>query len=73
MSLRVEPKYLHDIAIEMAWREDMRRETEGIKLRSLLTAIFRYGLSKWWRGYWQGHNRNGELLWPISRETLSLI
>jgi hypothetical protein len=73
VGLRVEPKYLKDIAVEMAWREDMRRETEGEKLRCLLKASFRYGLSVWWRGYWQGHHRPDELLWPGRVATMPLI
>lgn len=63
VSHRIEPKYLADIAMEMAWREDVRRQTEGQKIDGLLKAAFAHGLSKWWRGYWQGHHRKGELLW----------
>jgi hypothetical protein len=66
VSHRVEPKYLADIAIEMAWREDMRRKTEGQKLDFFLKAAFSHGLSKWWRGYWQGFKRDGELLWSAT-------
>lgn len=73
VSLRVEPKYLHDIATEMAWREDMRRETEGEKLRCLLTGFFKHGLSMWWRGYWQKRYRKGELLWQGRKGTMALI
>lgn len=60
---RIEPKYMADIAIEMAWREDMRRSTEREKLGALFHAIFTNGLSQWWRCYWQGYHRNGEILW----------
>jgi transposase-like protein len=62
VSHRIEPKYMGDIAIEMAWREDVRRNTEEEKLTSLLKAAFR-GKSEWWRGYWQGVHRQGELQW----------
>lgn len=58
---RIEPKYLADIAVEMAWREDVRRKTEGEKLEILLKSVFRRGLSRWWRGYWQGYSRSGEI------------
>lgn len=58
---RIEPKYLADIAVEMAWREDVRRKTEREKLDALLSAVFARGLSRWWRGYWQGYSRDGEL------------
>lgn len=73
VGLRIEPKYLMDIAVEMAWREDMRRKTEGEKLRGMLGATFKHGLSEWWRGYWQGHHREGELLWPSRVATAQLI
>jgi hypothetical protein len=73
VSHRIEPKYLMDIAVEMAWREDMRRETQGVKLESILKGCFQHGLSKWWRGYWQGFHREGELLWINSTATLPLI
>ena len=64
---RVEPKYLADISAEMAWREDMRRNTEGQKLEILLKAMLSHGQSKWWRGYWQGFKRPGEILWCATR------
>lgn len=60
---RIEPKYMADIAIEMAWRDDVRRNTEGEKIKSLLKGIFAHGRSKWWRGYWQGFHRSSEILW----------
>jgi hypothetical protein len=39
VALRIEPKYMIDYAMEMAWREDMRRETEGQKNSTLLSSI----------------------------------
>jgi ISXO2-like transposase domain/Transposase zinc-ribbon domain len=54
------PKYLFDYAQEFAWREDVRRFTEGQKVADLFRRIFANGLSRWWRGYWQGHHRAGE-------------
>lgn len=54
------PKYLFDYAQEFAWREDVRRFTEGEKVADLFRRIFSNGLSRWWRGYWQGHHRSGE-------------
>lgn len=56
------PKYLFDYAQEFAWREDVRRMTEWEKLGDLFSRIFSNGLSRWWRGYWQGHHRAGEYL-----------
>lgn len=64
VSHRIEPKYMGDAAIEMAWREDVRRKSEGEKLKLLLKATFR-GNSEWWRGYWQGLHRQGELSWAV--------
>lgn len=63
VSHRIEPKYLADIAIEMAWREDVRRRREGEKLEILLQAAFHRGRSRWWRGYFQGFHRANEILW----------
>ena len=63
---RIEPKYMADIANEMAWREDVRRQTQRYKLEQLLGAAFSYGRSQWWRGYWQGINRPGEILWDCT-------
>jgi len=60
---RIEPKYMADIANEMAWREDTRRKTMRERLDLLLGSVFRHGRSQWWRGYWQGTKRPGELLW----------
>lgn len=54
------PKYLLDYAQEFAWREDVRRKTESEKLVDLFGRIFSNGRSRWWRGYWQGHHREGE-------------
>lgn len=56
------PKYLADYAQEFAWREDVRRQTERQKLQNLLRRVYDAGKSRWWRGYWQGHNRPGEWL-----------
>jgi transposase-like protein len=63
---RIEPKYMADIANEMAWREDVRRQTQRYKLEQLLGGAFKYGRSQWWRGYWQGINRPGEILWDCT-------
>lgn len=62
---RIQPKYMADIASEMSWREDTRRNTQRERLNFLLGAIKANGRSKWWRGYWQGFHRDGELLWIV--------
>lgn len=53
ISHKCEPKYLADIAWEMAWREDVRRKTEGEKSAHLLKTTSANGRSIKWRGYWQ--------------------
>lgn len=49
-----EPKYMLHIGLEMAWREDLRRATQLEKCKVLCEGIFSTGLSRLWRGYWQG-------------------
>lgn len=66
VSHRVEPKYLTDIATEMAWREDVRRKTNREKTVSILDGVFKVGRSRWWRGYWQGFHRPSEIVWSQS-------
>lgn len=60
---RMMARYMIDYATEMAWREDYRRKTEGQKFKDLLRKSMSSGLSRWWRGYWQGSKRNNEMLW----------
>jgi transposase-like protein len=60
---RMMARYMIDYATEMAWREDHRRETEGQRLGDLLRRSLSVGLSRWWRGYWQGFMRSDEMLW----------
>jgi transposase-like protein len=55
-------KYFHDYLQEFAWREDSRRLTTQQKLASLFENIRSNGRSIWWRGYWQGHQRDGEYM-----------
>jgi hypothetical protein len=47
------PKYLADIAWEMAWREDVRKKPEGEKTAHVLKSTAANGRSLKWRGYWQ--------------------
>jgi transposase-like protein len=65
VALRIEPKYLADIANEMSWKEDVRRISQWGKLKLLLGAMSSNGRSKWWRGYWQGYHRKDEILWIV--------
>lgn len=55
------PKYIQDYAFEMAWRESNRKKSQRDRILDLMRRCLQSGLSDWWRGYWQGRNRNGEL------------
>jgi transposase-like protein len=59
---RVTPKYMLDYANEVAWREDARRWSSSQQVEHLLQGALRTGESLWWRGYWQGRHREGEIL-----------
>jgi hypothetical protein len=59
---RVTPKYMLDYANEVAWREDTRRWSTAAQLDYLLSGALKTHESFWWRGYWQGHHRQGEIL-----------
>lgn len=65
---RMEPKYMCDIAWEMAWREDVRRKSYKQRVSQLLDLIFTNGLSIYWRRYWQKNNRAGELIWSPEKD-----
>lgn len=49
---RIEPKYMLDYAVEMAWREDRRRAKESEKNTALTVGLSKQHTSKW-RGYFQ--------------------
>src|SRR6516164_2971869 len=50
---RISGKYLYQYANEMAWREDHRREPNGLHFRRVTGAALRHSKSEVWRGYWQ--------------------
>ena len=50
---RISGKYLYQYANEMAWREDHRREPNGLHFRRITGAALRHPKSDVWRGYWQ--------------------
>jgi ribosomal protein L37AE/L43A len=50
---RISGQYLYQYANEMAWREDRRREPNGLHFRRITGAALRHPKSKIWRGYWQ--------------------
>jgi hypothetical protein len=50
---RISGAYLYQYANEMAWREDHRREPNGLHFRRVTGAALRHPKSEIWRGYWQ--------------------
>lgn len=50
---------------EIAWREDVRRVNTRAQVEQILGANLKSGRSESWRGYCQGHHREGEmpLIW----------
>jgi transposase-like protein len=66
------PKYLADYLWEFAWRDDNRRTSLRTRLIMLLNLALNSGRSQWWRGYWQGVHRDGELLFRLGHRQLFL-
>jgi hypothetical protein len=50
---RISGRYLYQYANEMAWREDHRREPNGLHFRRVTGTALRHPKSDVWRGYWQ--------------------
>jgi hypothetical protein len=50
---RISGQYLYQYANEMAWREDRRREPNGLHWRRVTGAGLHHPKSEIWRGYWQ--------------------
>jgi transposase-like protein len=50
---RISGCYLYQYSNEMAWREDHRREPNGLHFRRVTGAALRHPKSEIWRGYWQ--------------------
>ncbi len=50
---RISGQYLYQYANEKAWREDRRREPNGLHWRRVTGAALRHPKSEIWRGYWQ--------------------
>ena len=61
---RITPKYMLDYVTEVAWREDVRRINTKGQVQALL-AMTNTSMSKWWRGYWQGHHRADEIFFVV--------
>lgn len=65
--MNIEPKYLLDYAVEVAFRSDTRRMSNGAQLRLALNIALNVGASQFWRGFTQGRHRAQELLHPKPR------
>jgi transposase-like protein len=59
---RITPRYMIDYASEMAWREDIRRDTTNDQFNGVMCRIFDAGLSTDWTNYCRGNKRRGEIL-----------
>ena len=46
-------KYLAAYAVEMAWREDTRRQANGMLHEAATCAALAHPVSRQWAGYWQ--------------------
>jgi transposase-like protein len=60
--LNLEPKYLHEYAVETAFREDHNRMPPGAITQRLMHYATNVGLSRDFRGYTHGRHRNHEVL-----------
>jgi hypothetical protein len=49
---RISGRHLQQYANEMAWREDARREPNGLQWRRITSAALCHPMSETWRGYW---------------------
>jgi hypothetical protein len=65
--LNIEPKYLLDYAVEVAFRTDTRRLPNGTQLKIALNMAMSVGPSKFWRGFTHGKHRKHEILHPEPR------
>ena len=46
---------LHSYVREMAWREENRREPNGMLYALVASAALAHPVSREWKGYWQRH------------------
>ncbi len=60
---RMSGKYLHWYICDIAWREDMRRRTNGWQSTGFLIRALNLPSSRYLCGYWQGNKLPGEILW----------
>lgn len=60
--LNIEPKYLHDYAVETSFREDHNRMAPGAASKRFLHCALNVGLSHHFRGFTHGKHRDHEVL-----------
>lgn len=56
---RIAGPYLASYAVEMDWREDNRRVSNGQQHNMVVRAALAHPPSKTWKGYWQRSEKNG--------------
>jgi len=47
--------YLSAYASEMAWRENHRRDSNGVQFMQIVQGAVKHPVSRQWKGYWQRH------------------
>lgn len=65
--LNIEPKYMADYAVEVAFRCDTRRMPNRSQLKLALNVAMNVGPSQYWRGFTHGRHRAHELTHPQPR------
>lgn len=62
--LNIEPKYMLDYAVEVAFRSDTCRVPNGVQLQIALGSALSVGTSIFWTGFTHGRHRKVELIHP---------
>ena len=66
--LNIEPKYMLDYGVEVAFRSDTRRLPNGKQLQVALSVALGVGESLFWKGFTHGHHRTVELIHPTYQD-----
>jgi len=62
--LNIEPKYMLDYTVEIAFRSDTRRLPNGDQLKLAMNVAMSVGESLFWKGFTHGRHRTVELIHP---------
>ena len=62
--LNIEPKYMLDYAVEVAFRSDTCRVPNGVQLQIAMNSALNVGTSLFWTGFTHGRHRHVELIHP---------